>query len=154
MNRQIPDPCLSVPAFISLPASLEAVTGINLTRPLYVRCLVAQSCPALCDPVDCSPPGSSVHGILQARTLEWGSLSLLQRIFPTQGLNPGLPHCRWILYHLSHLGLTSVWRVALLTYNYSCIIHGIIMCVRIFSCITSYVKLYSLRYLFIWGLGF
>ena len=31
-----------------------------------------------------------------------GSLSLLQRIFPTQGLNPGLPHCRWILYQLSH----------------------------------------------------
>ena len=33
-----------------------------------------------------------------------GSLSLLQRIFPTQGLNPGLPHCRRILYHLSHQG--------------------------------------------------
>ena len=33
-----------------------------------------------------------------------GSLSLLQGIFPTQGLNPGLPHCRWILYHLSHKG--------------------------------------------------
>ena len=33
--------------------------------------LVAQSCPALCDPMDCSPPGSSVHGILQARILEW-----------------------------------------------------------------------------------
>ena len=32
---------------------------------------VAQSCPTLCDPMDCSPPGSSVHGILQARTLEW-----------------------------------------------------------------------------------
>ena len=32
---------------------------------------VAQSCPTLCDPVDCSPPGSSVHGILQARMLEW-----------------------------------------------------------------------------------
>ena len=32
---------------------------------------VAQSCPNLCDPVDCSPPGSSVHGILQARILEW-----------------------------------------------------------------------------------
>jgi len=31
-----------------------------------------------------------------------GSLSLLQGIFPTQGLNPGLPHCRWILYQLSH----------------------------------------------------
>ena len=36
-----------------------------------VEVLVAQSCPTLCDPVDCSPPGSSVHGILQARILEW-----------------------------------------------------------------------------------
>ena len=34
-------------------------------------CLVAQSCPTLCDPMDCSPPGSSVRGILQARILEW-----------------------------------------------------------------------------------
>ena len=33
--------------------------------------LVVQSCPMLCDPMDCSTPGSSVHGILQARTLEW-----------------------------------------------------------------------------------
>ena len=33
--------------------------------------LVTQSCPTLCDPMDCSPPGSSVHGILQARILEW-----------------------------------------------------------------------------------
>ena len=36
-----------------------------------VEVLVAQSCPTLCNPMDCSPPGSSVHGILQARTLEW-----------------------------------------------------------------------------------
>ena len=35
----------------------------------------AQSCPTLCDPVDCSPPGSSVHGILQARILEWVAIS-------------------------------------------------------------------------------
>ena len=35
---------------------------------------VAQSCLTLCDPVDCSPPGSSVHGILQARILEWGAI--------------------------------------------------------------------------------
>ena len=128
-----------------------------------------QSCLSLCDPMDCSPPGSSVLGILQARILQWvtmpssrgrspgtkpkssalqvdslppanpwitvnesescsvvsdsswphglyspwnspgqntgvGSLSLLQGIFPTQGLNPGLPHCRQILYQLSHKG--------------------------------------------------
>ena len=52
--------------------------------------------------MDCSLPGSSVHGILQARILGLGSHSLLQGIFPTQGLNLGLLHCRWILYHLSH----------------------------------------------------
>ena len=44
----------------------------------------------------------AVHGILQARILE--CLSLLQGIFPTQGSNPGLPHCRQILYQLSHRG--------------------------------------------------
>ena len=56
--------------------------------------IVLQSCLAPCDPVDCSLPGSSVHGILQA-------IPLLQGIFPTQGSNPGLPHCRQILYCLS-----------------------------------------------------
>ena len=45
-----------------------------------------------------------VHGILQAKITGLGSLSLLQGIFPTQGSNPGLPHCRWILYQLSHKG--------------------------------------------------
>ena len=39
-----------------------------------VRAKSLQSCPALCDPVDCSPPGSSVHGVLQARVLEWVSM--------------------------------------------------------------------------------
>ena len=63
-------------------------------------CLVAQSCPTPCDPVDCSPPGSSVHGDLPEY---WsGFHALLQGIFPTQGSNPGLPHCRQILYHLSN----------------------------------------------------
>ena len=36
---------------------------------------VTQSCPTLCDPMDCSPPGSSVNGILQARILEWVAIS-------------------------------------------------------------------------------
>ena len=51
-----------------------------------------------------APPGSSVHGILQARVLELDSLFLLQGIFPTQGSNPSIPHCRLILYCLSHQG--------------------------------------------------
>ena len=59
-------------------------------------------------PMDCGLPGSSVHGIIQVRILEWVAVpfsrecSLLQGIFPSQGSNPGLPHCRWILYRLSH----------------------------------------------------
>ena len=40
-----------------------------------VVCAHAQSCPTLCDPLDCSPPGSSVHGVLQARILEWVAIS-------------------------------------------------------------------------------
>ena len=70
-------------------------------------CLVSQLCPALCYPMDCSPPGSPVHGILHGIHLQnsgVGCHALLQGIFPTQELNPGLLHSRWILYHLSHQG--------------------------------------------------
>ena len=62
--------------------------------------LAAQSCPTLCNPMDCSLSSSSVHGILQATKLEWVAIS---RGFP-QGLNPGLLYYRKILYHLSHEG--------------------------------------------------
>ena len=53
---------------------------------------------------DCSLPDFSGQGILQVRILEWVPCSLLQGIFPTQGSNPGLPHCKQILFHLSHQG--------------------------------------------------
>ena len=66
--------------------------------------LVSQLCPTLCDPVDCSLPVSSVHGILQARILEWVATPFSRGIFPTQESNPDLPHCRQIIYHLSHQG--------------------------------------------------
>ena len=51
-------------------------------------CLITHPCPILCDPMDCSPPGSSVHGILQARILEWAAIP-------------------FSLCHLSHQDLTS-----------------------------------------------
>jgi len=63
---------------------------------------ITQSCPILCKPMDYSPPGSCVYEILQVRILQWVNYSLLQRIFPTQGSNPGCLHCKWSLYHLSH----------------------------------------------------
>ena len=61
-----------------------------------------QSCPTLCDPVDCSLPGSSVHGDSPGKNTGVGCHALLQGIFPTQGSNPCLLHCRQILYCLSH----------------------------------------------------
>ena len=56
--------------------------------------LVVQSCLTLCDPMDCSLPGSSVHWILPMENTGVGRHSLLQGIFPTQGLNSGILHCR------------------------------------------------------------
>ena len=53
-------------------------------------CLVTQLCPTLCDPTDCSPPGSSVHGDSLGKNTGVGCQALLRGIFPAQGLNPGL----------------------------------------------------------------
>ena len=73
-------------------------------------CMGAQSlrsCLTLCDPMNCSPPGSSVHGILQARILEWVAMLSSRGSSWHQELNPyllHLLHCRQVLYPLSHLG--------------------------------------------------
>ena len=74
--------------------------GLACFSRLYV--LSPKSCPTFCDPMDCSPPGSSVHGDSPGKITGVGCHALLQGIFLIQGSNPGLPHCRWILYHLSH----------------------------------------------------
>ena len=58
---------------------------------------VAWSCVTLCDPMDCSLWGSSVHGDSPGKNTGVGCHALLQGIFPTQGSNPGLPHRGWIL---------------------------------------------------------
>ena len=64
---------------------------------------VTQSCPTLCGPMV-----YTVHGISRGQNTGVGSLSLLQEIFPTQILNPGLLHCRQILYELSHQGSSRI----------------------------------------------
>ena len=69
-----------------------------------IMCLVAQLCLTLCNPMDCSPPASSVHRDSQGKNTGVGCHALLWGSFPTQGLNPGLLHCRQILYCLSHQG--------------------------------------------------
>ena len=70
----------------------------------FSRSVVSDSC----DPMDCSPPASSVHGDSPGKNAGVGSLSLPQGIFPTQGSNPGLLHCKLILYHPSHQGSPGI----------------------------------------------
>ena len=82
---------------LSLACALSSCMVTKLTLSVcYVPdccCSVAQSCLALCDPMDCSLSGSSFHGILQARVLEWVPIFfLLQGIFSTQGSNLQLLH--------------------------------------------------------------
>ena len=70
-----------------------------------VKVKVAQLCLTLFDPTD-----YTVQGLLQARILEWVAFPFSRGIFPTQGSNPGLPHCRRILYQLSHKGSPIIRR--------------------------------------------
>ena len=65
---------------------------------------IAQLCPTLCDPIDCSLPGSSCPWDFPGKNTGVGCHFLLQEIFPTPGLNLGLLHCRQTRYRLSHQG--------------------------------------------------
>ena len=86
----------------------QPTVSLKWYKWLYVwsgtEVLVPQSCPALCNHMDCSPPGFSVPGILQARVLEGVAVLYSRGVFLTQGSNLHLLHCRQILYHLSHEG--------------------------------------------------
>ena len=64
-------------------------------------------CPILCNPMDSNQLSSSIHEDSLVKNTGVGCHALLQGIFPTQGLNLGLPHCRQILYKLSHKGSPS-----------------------------------------------
>ena len=57
-----------------------------------------------CNPLDCSHPVSSVHGVSQANILKWVAIAFSRGIFPTQGSNPCLLHCRQIIYHWATMG--------------------------------------------------
>ena len=90
---------------------------------MCVLCLAPQSCPTLCSPMDCSPPGSSVHGDSPGKNTGVGCHALLQAIFPTQGSNPGLPNCRqiiiWASRELSIIFLPRARLVCMMIYTVS-----------------------------------
>ena len=105
---------------------LRPQTLVSPSIPPFLKCVcsVDQSCLTLCDPMDCSPSGSSVHEILQARILEWVAISSSRGAFWLRDqVHVSCISCigRWILYHwatweapLSQI-LTSIYEYTLLT---------------------------------------
>ena len=73
-------------------------------------CLVTNLCPTLCDPMDCTLPGSTVQGISQARILEWAAIFFCRGIFPIQGSNLCLLHWQMDYLPLSHQRSTHDFR--------------------------------------------
>ena len=65
-------------------------SGSPARTAVRVHALSFHSCPTLCDPMGCSPPGSSVHGFLQARILEWVAI-IFSRDLSDPGIEPGSP---------------------------------------------------------------
>ena len=73
--------------------------GLYQRRVRWICCSVAKSCPTLCDPIDCSMPGSSVHGISQARILEWVAISFSKGSSRPRDWTRVSCFGRWILCH-------------------------------------------------------
>ena len=86
--------------------------GIHLYVCMRAKSL--QSCPTLCDPMDCSPPGSSVQGDSPGKNTGVGCHALLQGIFPTQGSNPRLLH--FLHWQAGSLTLVPPWKPHLPVY--------------------------------------
>ena len=91
------------------PASHIKYTSTKKLRNNNMLSLVSQLCPTLCNTEDCSPPDSFVHGNSPGKNTGVDCHAFLQGIFPTQGSNPGLLHCRYILYRLSHQGSPKIF---------------------------------------------
>ena len=83
---------------------------------------VAQSCPTLHDPMDCSPPGSSIHGIFQARVLEWGAIAFsdIRRWFLANVSQIGIwfshMRCKWLWGLWSQMWVLQPWRNHITSY--------------------------------------
>ena len=106
---------MKYPLIYTFYTSFISVSIFPLVESVHVLCLVVQLPLTLCDPVNCSLPGFSIHGDSPGKNTGVGCHALLQGFFPAQdqGWNPGLLHCRWILYCLSHQGSPRIldWEV-------------------------------------------
>ena len=93
---------------VKLGFKKTTVCCLQDTHLKYVRMLSRTVMSDSLRPPGHSPPSSSVRGDSPGKNTEVGCHALLQGVFLTQGSDPGLPHCRLILYHLSHQGIPSV----------------------------------------------
>ena len=102
----LPNPWIEIGSLMSPAlAGRFSYTRATWEGPQVLLCVLSHSLNlTLCDPMDCSSPGSSVPEDSQGKNTGVGCHALLQGIFPTQGSNPSLLHCRQILYCLSHQG--------------------------------------------------
>ena len=105
-----------------------------------------QLCLTLYEPVDCSPPGSSIHGILQAKLLEWVAIPFTKGIFLTQGSNPSLSHFRQIVYPLSHKGNPRHYQVSSV-----CVHVCVCMCVQNSPLLQAITKRNAISALCFWN---
>ena len=86
--------------------------AMKLNADIITESEVTQSCPTLCNPMDHSLTRLLRPWDFPGKSTEVGCHFLLQGIIPTQGPNPGLQHCRQMLYHLSHQGsLLLEWQI-------------------------------------------
>ena len=83
-----------------------------VSKPDVCMCVSHCSHVQLCNPTDCSPPGPSVHGVLQARTLEWAAVPSSRGSSPPRD-RTCVPYVscigRWVLHHECHLGSPTPW---------------------------------------------
>ena len=101
----------STPASLSITNSWSLLYSLSIKASGYLTCAHAQSCPALCEPMDCCPTGSSAHGIFQARILEWGATSYCRgSSWPRDRNQVSCASCigRQILYHCTYVSCSVV----------------------------------------------
>ena len=100
------------------PWANPCIHGSNLRS---YKELAAQSCPTACNPMDCSPPGSSVHGLLQARILEWVAIPFFRGSAQPRGWIWVFCIASRFLYHLSHQGSLGIYTETETIWLKSCI---------------------------------
>ena len=110
-------------------------TGWQVVLIYTMLCVKSlQSCLTLCDPMDCSPPGSSVHEVLQARIREWVSHVLFQGIFPHPGIKP--TSLRSLHWQVSSLPLVPPGKPCVCVYTHT------YMYICVYVCVYTHIYVY------------